>query len=417
VLDQFLSFQTDNNDHQMRAVLCFEGRLDLAALRAAVLRTFRLVPVLGCRYVEHAVSAYWEEVPFDCAVHEFVTLVDSFDVTSEVEAFLSLHVDHHRGPQLLARVVRGPSADTLCIVVNHMAFEGAAFKRYLVTLGRCYGDVVGGHAHTSASACSVDRGLGRVLRSFTARELLRLALRSEHAAIPRTAASLPGRARGEQRAAFVRRRIEPAHLDGLASFARARGVTLNDVVLAAYYVSLWEAAQPRDGVLSVACMVDLRRHLGSDDDAACSNLASMVRTECGYLGGFSQTLSAVHAQMARKKAQAPGVSGLPLLALLGRLLPHSVFERVVKRLVDYPPVSVTDLGVIPDELCWGGVALSDAFILTALKREPCLQLTFSTFRRTMTVSASVFGTEPYRRSVADLIDSVSAQLEQVAMAQ
>ena len=332
-----------------------------------------------------------------------------------MERFLSLHVDHHRGPQLLVRVVRGPSADMLCIVVNHMAFDGAAFKRYLVTLGRCYGDVVAGHAHTPASRWSVDRGLGRVFRSFTVRELLRLALRREDGAAPVTAASLPAKERGEQRAAFVRRQIEPAKLGGLASFARAHGVTLNDIVLAAYYVSLWEVAEPRDGVLSVACMVDLRRYLNTGDDAACSNLASMVRTQCRYLGGFSQTVSAVHAQMAQKKSQTPGLSGLPLLALLGRVLPHSAFERVVKRLVDYPPVSVTDLGVIPDELNYGGVPISDAFILTALKREPCLQVTFSTFRGTMTISASVFGTKSYKLRVADLIDSVAAQLEQVAI--
>lgn len=119
--------------------------------------------------------------------------------------------------------------------------------------------------------------------------------------------------------------------------------------------------------------------------------------------------------MAQKKSETPGLSGLPLLALLGRLLPHSVFECVVKRLVDYPPVSITDLGVMPDELGYGGVPLSDAFILTALKREPCLQLTFSTFRGTMTISAALFGTEPSRRRVADLIDSVAAQLEQVAI--
>ena len=384
------------------------------ALRAAVLRTFRLVPVLGCRYVEQSVTAYWEETPFTSVVHEFVTLVESSDVTSDLERFLSLHVDHHRGPQVLVRVVRGQSVDTLCIVVNHMAFDGTAFKRYLATLGRCYGDVVAGLARTPISGCSVDRGLGRVFRSFTVPELLRLTLRREDGAAAVTAASLPGRARGEQRAAFVRRQIKPARLGGLASFARGHGVTLNDVVLAAYYVSLWEVVEPRDGVLSVACMIDLRRYLDTADDGPCSNLASMVRTQCRYLGGFSQTLPAVHAQMAQKKSETPGLSGLPLLALFGRVLSHSVFERAVKRLVDYPPVSITDLGVIPDELDYGGVPLGDAFILTALKREPCLQLTFSTFRSTMTISASVFGTELYRLRVADLIDSVTAQLEQVA---
>jgi NRPS condensation-like uncharacterized protein len=200
----------------------------------------------------------------------------------------------------------------------------------------------------------------------------------------------------------------------LLAFAHEHGVTLNDIVMAAYYSALWDIAQPTDGVLSVACMVDLRRYLRSGKAPACSNLASMVHTECGRLDGFMRTLDEVHSAMVRAKADAPGLSGLPLLAALRRVLPHGVFERVVKRTVSYPEISVTNLGVIPSELDFGTAPLVDAYVLTALKREPAMQLSFSTFRQTLTLSTALFASGSGIRRGVDILDGVAARLERVA---
>jgi NRPS condensation-like uncharacterized protein len=392
-LDQFLSFQTDNNDHHIRAVLRFAGRLDLPAIRAAVLKTLQAIPVLGSRYVEHAFRAYWEQMPLGDEAHEFVTLVNSSDTASDEQQFLARIVDFRRGPQLMAQIIRGTDGDILCIVVNHMAFDGASFKRYLVMLGRIYTQIIAGSTGTAESPDATDRGLGAVFRTFAIRDLVQLALRSESHAQRQAPARLPVLEPGRPRAEFVCRRIGPSQFGELLSCARERGVTLNDIVMAAYFQALWEFAQPDDGVLNVACMVDLRRSLEDMDTGAYSNLSSMVLTECRRFGDFSRTLDEAHSAMVHAKSDTPGLSGLPFLALLRRVLPHGIFKSVVKGAVTYPLISITNLGVIPDELDFGTASLVDAYILTALKREPALQLTFSTFRQTLTLSMALFASE------------------------
>jgi NRPS condensation-like uncharacterized protein len=414
-LDQFLSFQTDNNDHHIRAVLRFDGRLDLPALRAAVLRTLQTIPVLGSRYVEHAFRAYWEQMPLGDEAHAFVTLVNSSDTASDEQQFLAQVVDFHRGPQLMAQIIRGAEGDTLCIVVNHMAFDGVSFKRYLVMIGRIYAQILAGSTGTEENADAADRGLSAVFRSFPIRDLVRLALRPKIRTPQQTPARLPGLEQSKSQAEFICCQIGQSQFGGLLSFARERGVTLNDIVMAAYFQALWDFAQPDDGVLNVACMVDLRRYLEDGDAGAYSNLSSMVLTEGRRFGDFSRTLVEVHSAMVHAKSNTPGLSGLPLLAFLRRVLPHGIFKSVVKGAVIYPPISITNLGVIPEELDFGTACLVDAYILTALKREPALQLTFSTFRQTLTLSMALFASESGISRSVHILNAVVRHLEQQSL--
>jgi NRPS condensation-like uncharacterized protein len=412
-LDQFLSFQTDNNDHHIRAVLRFDGPLDLDVLRAAVIRTLLLVPVLGSKYVGHPFGAYWEATSFENRTQDFVTLVNSSDGASDERRFLARRVDHRRGPQVLVQIIRGTGGDSLCMVVNHMVFDGTSFKRYLVTLARCYGNVVNGETGRPERSRSVGRGLRPVFDTFTLRDLVRLAFKSESGVPQEVAATLPERAAGEPRAEFNYRQIGPSQFGGVLSYAHGHCVTVNDIVMAAYCSAFWDIAQPRDGVLNVACMVDLRRYLPNDADIY-ANLSSMVLTRCMHFESFTRTLDEVHSAMVRAKSDTPGLSGLPLLATLDRVLPHGVFERAVKRAVTYPQISITNLGVIPDDLDFGTMSPVDAYILTALKREPAIQLTFSTFRQTLTLSMAQLATELGISRATQILDTVIRRLEDVA---
>jgi NRPS condensation-like uncharacterized protein len=49
-LDEYIRLQQVANDHQVRAVIWFEGHLDLDRLRRCVDETLARIPVLGSRY-------------------------------------------------------------------------------------------------------------------------------------------------------------------------------------------------------------------------------------------------------------------------------------------------------------------------------------------------------------------------------
>lgn len=131
LMDQFLFFQEDNNDHQIRGVIHFAGVLDRTCIEKAVMQSIRMIPVLGCRFVENKKRSYWERLPLDRRDAQIVTFIDTGNLKDEMTEFLSAKTDESKGPQVRVRMIRNAEKDTLCIVLNHMAFDGTGFKEYL----------------------------------------------------------------------------------------------------------------------------------------------------------------------------------------------------------------------------------------------------------------------------------------------
>ena len=150
-------------------------------------------------------------------------------------------------------------------------------------------------------------------------------------------------------------------------------------------------------------MVDLRRYLPNGEAAGFANMASMIETQCGNFGDFLLTAKEVGRQMAEKKSRAPGLAGLPLLSLLNRVLPHALFAKLVKGVVKYPEISISNLGLLPPDLNFNNIPLREACVLTALKYAPSFQLSFSTHKDTLTLGVALLGTELDRKRAKDFL--------------
>ncbi len=409
-LDEYMSFQENNNDHQIRCIVAFQGQLNIEVLREAILRSFVIVPIMGCRYGENSLSAYWESIDPEESRQSVVNFVVTERPESEIEKFLAGQIDYHRGPQVHAGLVRSKGVDTLCIVINHMACDGTAFKNYLLCLGRLYTQLARGEAVVQTIKVSNDRSLGKVLERFAFKDRIRLALKKSDTDGEISVAHFPRDASGTVQAIFVRQTLEKEMYRELIHYSRQNGFTVNDIALAAYYSALYEIVGSGNRILRIPCMVDLRRYVASSEAVSFANLASMIETDCGNLGGFLSTVKEINRQMKARKEQNPGLAGLPLMALLHRLLPHGLFKHFMKRIVKYPEISMSNVGIVPNDLCFDSIAIADAYILTALKKAPSFQLSFSTYRETVTFSVSLLGIEKDRDTIAQFFKKFFKQL-------
>ncbi len=137
IWDQLQLFFKEYNDHQLHAVIYFEGLLDRRYIQRAVFLSMDMVPLLGSRFVIGKFHPYWEKVSgYQDA--DVISFVDSVNPEEEISRFITGMTNELTGPQIMVKVVRNSNKDTLCIVMNHMVSDAAGFKEYLYLLSTIY---------------------------------------------------------------------------------------------------------------------------------------------------------------------------------------------------------------------------------------------------------------------------------------
>lgn len=416
------------------------GVLDAGALGRAVRRSAELVPLLASRFAAHPFRPCWEPMDESRRARLFsVETMENGDAEEAALRFLTTCTDEAAGPQAEVKLICAPGGDTLCVLMNHMVCDGAGFKEYLALLASLYTRYAApaeaaskaGDASRAEPARLRDggrpqderllrggRGIGQVYRQFRGMAKLRAVFarggfpgpggdRKPAGSRPvgsRPAGNRPASgpahfpldgASAARRPFIERLRLGAARFARLREYGRARGATVNDVVLAAYARALC-ALLPREEAanLVVPNMVDLRRYLPGRRTGALCNLSSMFPCPVGDTAGedFDGTLGRVREMTARSKAELPGLAGLPLLRGL-LLLPFCAARRIFLRFYKNPLTGMTNIGVLgEDALRFGDAAPREAWATGSIKHPPYFQLAFTTYRGEVTFTVCEYGT-------------------------
>ena len=407
--DQMQFFFQEYNDHQLHAVIYFRGLIDRERIRKAVLLSMEAMPLLASRFVLDRKGPYWEKMESYRDV-DVISFVDSVDPGEEIDRFVTNKTNELTGPQLMVRLVTANNKDALCIVMNHMVCDGAAFKEYLYLLASLYGE---------------PESDGNILRYRNGSRDFRQIYRHMNLLDRVRAFFLPGGYRnhicfplsGDQSGSvpFILKRIlSQERFRALRSYAKKLGATVNDVVFAGYYRALHRTLSLGEGEsITIPCMVDLRRYLpGGKADGLC-NLTSSIACNIGADIGsnLGETVALVSAEMKRRKERYPGLAGLSTLHVLFGLLAFSKLRARMKTSFPNPLIGITNIGVIDSErLVFGDVPVNDAFVTGSIKYKPYFQLAFTTFNETITLTIAQYGSEKDRETIGRFLNALDKEL-------
>lgn len=377
ILDTYIRLQEHANDHQIRAVISFSAEIDAQRLCGAIRQTFASIPLLCCRYVPGPGGGCWDDhASYGDA--DLLTLTCAPEGEADLAALLADIPDQERGPQIRAHILRQPHGDTLVLIVNHMVCDGSGFRAYLSLLAQAY------------SGAPLPR-YGNASRSVFA-ALCGIPLGVRVSALLRRSSSPRGERHALQAVGETTRlclhRLTIAQMPQVRAFCRAHGLTVNDLVLALFAHALLGLAPRQPGErLTIQTMVDMRRYAGAGQLSPFGNFASMESIQAQPGASFLALASSIQAQTQALKAANPGLKNILLLGMLFHVLPLRLCSALLTRKISTFLLSTSNLGIIEDsQLRFGDVAVDDAYMLTSIKRQPALQLSFSTFRSTMTLS-------------------------------
>ena len=410
VLDDYMRLQKPSNDLHIRMILEFGSSLDLSRLRRAVRRSFDVVPILGSRLVQTRGKFLWDHTPGDYSDNDCVqVVVGPWDQVS-LSGILSTLPNQEAGPQVRITLVRQDAGDTLLLVVNHMAFDGTGFKEYAYLLAQLYNEGNPGAVPPPSPAPSA-RNLESLFLHLTFSQKLNLLLQKSAPKIRQR----PFFAETDEpvTAQVVLRRIPREGCQKILDYSHQNGVTVNDLLLAAFVKAIFESGRYGVGEsIAVSTMVDLRR-FAPKADLRFGNFASMMRfAVCNDGQDTPELVKEVHRKAAHLKENLGGLRDVFLLARLRKLLSKKAFERIITKRIGSIGISSSNLGILDRQrLRFQGADLDNASMMTSLKTRPGLQLTFSTFGESMTLSVCGYYSESDRQAIVALLNSIVVGLE------
>lgn len=394
--DQIQYFLGYAQDHQIRGHVDFKGHLNEHYLERAVEITLHLVPILGCRYVEHWRQPYWETAEPVAAVFSFYK---GYSPDHDVGRFLTQIIDPKTSPQIRVGLFRQES-DTLCVVINHMIADAAGFKDYLYLLAKTYTALISGQEPYSADAGEniPSRGLAQVVRGLGWRRVFKVFMADMRTKQNPTGQIFMPTSAGNTDPRIAVLKIDGAHYEALKVYAEENGATLNDVFLATVYKILAELLEIDQGRITVGITVDLRRYLPKRTADAICNLLSVVITgvEIAEDENFSVILERVKSCMQWYKSRYLGLTGytkyMPLLASV----PYVWRKRLFLRFVANPYFVFTNLGILDSQkLKFHDHMIEQVYLSGSVKYLPYSQLAVSTFRDSFVFTFNCDGNEQH----------------------
>jgi NRPS condensation-like uncharacterized protein len=317
--------------------LVFSGELDRADFREAVQKALTRHPLLRSKLVGDAkgrtARLRWEEVPVDLsALVRFAREEkDDEDAAESSSHDFARAIDLAEGPGFRLYVRESSGTVTVLAQFHHSATDGTGGLRFLEDVMALYKSMAeGSMACLRPLSTELLEGRGRFhfgIWALTLRILKDLARAWLFFRNVPKAIALPPKRVGASRAASpdgpasVMHGFSRVETAALRAMAKARGVTVNDLLLRDLFVAvdLWNRAHGPARPIRLAMAMSMRR--ATDDAMPAANVVSMcfLDRKDHELADPAVLLASVQRETRYIKANDMGMTLVRVAALLGRV--------------------------------------------------------------------------------------------------
>jgi NRPS condensation-like uncharacterized protein len=410
IFDIWQYFAKPGYEPLIRCRIDFANHIDADILKKAVTLSFNAIPLISCRFDDTSRRPRWIEKKF--TGDDIVHLVNAHhDTDEQITGLLASDIDFATEPQLKLYLVRRNDGDTLCAIINHMICDGAGFKEYLYLLSKLYSDC---KSRGDAPVPEYNsRGIKPLFADITLAEKIRI-MRSSYDAYDSSITTEQAGVAFEEGAdsPFMQTRaIAPDDFAKIKNFAAQNGVTVNDMLMTAFARAF--CSDTGTDKIKFSCTMDLRKYIPAGEKHGICNLSTNCM--CGISvrenDPFASTLKQVFEQMQSHKSNDNILKSVMLWNLAVHLLPYRFLERNYNKVVTYPIISFTNLGIISREsLCFEDSPIKSAYLTASIKAAPHLQMTVSTYGDSCTLGCNIYGADCDKKWVEQLLDGVVTEL-------
>lgn len=402
----------DFNDRMVHVELKYDFVLDVEALKTVIICAFEKVPVLHSKFVDKKISTYWEVMPYN--IEDILTVTYPDNLETAVEEFLTQYIPPESHIQMKFALFIKDGKSTLCMIENHMCMDGGDLKYFLQSFCKNYTEYIekgispieyrtGSRAYTD-----VYSGFSQ-MESGVARRLFKNINARDNHKFPLTKNNI------RDTSFIAKRNFSEETLAKLKAKGKEMGATVNEMLLAAYFYSVYELADfPATDQVMISSAIDLRRHMDSVADKGFTNHTAWMQCAIPERGRdiFETVKYVVRSSNRFKKDKFMGLYGLPLLNFGYSILPHAASEEIIKIGYSNPYMAMSNIGILSGtQLALCGNEPTDAFMSGAVKYKPFVLLTATTYKNVITLSMCVRGNDKDKAIVNNFFDLMEKNIK------
>ncbi len=384
----------DFNDRMVHVEFDYDFVPDIEALKTVIICAFEKAPVLHSKFVDKKVSTHWEVMPYK--IEDVLTVEYPDNMKEAIDNFLTQYIPPESHIQMKFALFIKDGKSTLCMIENHMCMDGGDLKYFLQAFCENYTEYVGNGVspvefRTGSRAYSdVYSGFSQMESGVAQRLFKNINARDDHK-FPLTNDNI------RDKSFIARKKFSEDTLAKLKSKGKELGATVNEMLLTAYFYSVYELADfsPYDQVM-ISSAIDLRRHMDNVEDKGFTNHTAWMQCAIPERGRdiFETVQYVVRSSNKFKKDKFMGLYGLPLLNFGYSILPHAASEEIIKIGYSNPYMAMSNIGILNGKhFALSGHEPTDAFMSGAVKYKPFVLLTATTYKNVITLSMCVRGNE------------------------
>lgn len=392
----------DFNDRMVHVELNYDFVPDIEALRTVIICAFEKIPVLHSKFVDTKLSTHWQVMPYD--IDEVFTVSYPDDLKVAADDFLTQYIPPESHIQMKVALFIKDGKSSLCFIENHMCMDGGDLKYFLESFCSNYNKYVNegispiNYRTGSRSYDDVYSGFSKTEAGVAQRLFKNINARDDHK-FPLTADNI------RDTSFIARKKFDEQTLIKLKAKGKELGATINELLLACYFYSVYElAGYPSSDRMMISNAIDLRRHMDSVADKGFTNHTSWMQCSVPERGrDILETVKYVVLSSNKfKNDKFMGLYGLPLLNFGYNILPHAASEEIIKIGYSNPLIAMSNIGVLKGDIfSLDGKEPTDAFMSGAVKYKPFVLLTVTTYKNIITLSMCVRGNDEDKKIVGN----------------
>ncbi|WP_414732752.1 hypothetical protein [Acetobacterium carbinolicum] len=404
---QYLYDITGFNDHQLHGVIQFENKVNATVMQKAVNLLVKTIPMLSKAYKNEAGNSYWEEMEPENWDNIFTIVFEKDDF----DRFTFSKTDAEAGPQIKVCLMQA-DRDSVSIVMNHMVCDGAGFKQCVYLLSDIYSHLIKEPDYLPDYVIDGERGFKKITQSVNFFSRIAALLFESKDNNQNSDCEFP-LIKSEDAVPFIAtHEIEASLYRELRNISKNDKVTINDVILTAYFRALSGLLDMNGKPFNIPIMIDMRRYLADKGFQAVTNLSSTVAIRIAVVPGetFSQTLNKINTEMAAKKSGNLGLNTFLKLDLLFKFFPKRS-DQLLKNSLNNPKICMTNLGIVDSkQLYFEKSPVSNAIVCGSIKYHPHFQMSASTFSDKMTFCVNLYGSQSDRETISKFFALIEEEL-------
>ncbi len=381
-------------DRLARFEMDYDFVIDVEKFRNTAVCCLETVLCFRSQVINHPLAPYWKVAEY--TIDEFLTVEETDDIAKARKDFFARGIPLKSRVQMNIGLFICDGKTYVCFIWNHMCMDGGGFKMFWYDFCRNYSEYVNngisplGFSYGSRRYTEVYKDFDKKKKREAKKQFLNVS--------PRLKLRFPfENDKREDNVIIVSRKIDSEYFSKARDYVKSAGATVTDLLLASYIDSFTEIAGiESDERVSVACAIDLRRHMRDFAGIGYTNHVSFVHCDINGRGNdFKKTIDIVSSKMKEiKQDEFMGLHGLPLLNMAYKNMVYLQAESIVKLFYNNPVFSVSNVGVIePSDFILGKKGPFDAFVAGAAKNKPCAVMTALTINGNLSVSMCLRGNE------------------------